>query len=376
MDLDSETRENEKWLATEWRYLGADWRGTRILGEGAFGKAGLWEGDPARAPPLTEVVVKRTVINNFSGAEALDEGINMALLAKFRSKHILRMYGPPRRNANVIHLFLEYCPGGDLGSFTGDYRPGGWLEADLWAMFQCLVLGVSTMDHGSEDETVNFNDMQIGHNEYEPLADFGESVQYPSKYQTGIVIDSNGRPFHGRGDPQWQAPEMVQFFGDAAANPNQLLHSRKGTCSNIFQVGCVMHSLVTGARRNTYANPSEHRVSTCNANLLRGGTHGQDMEDARYAGYSQTLRELIMECMMREPPLRPTSQQAKERVASGLAFSLRAFATILQFKTNKGLVDVPYRYVDPEPPEDLLVPEDEAVATEAATQARQPAAGA
>ncbi|KAI9051291.1 hypothetical protein LZ554_005392 [Drepanopeziza brunnea f. sp. 'monogermtubi'] len=78
-------------------------------------------------------------------------------------------------------------------------------------------------------------------------------------------------------------------------------------------------------------------------------------------GGCQVLRELIM------------SRQAKERVASGLAFSLRSFATILQFKTNKGLVDVPYRYVDPEPPEGLLVPEDEAVATEAATQARQPA---
>lgn len=98
--------------------------------------------------------------------DAYIQGRLLKLLANIESRHILRQYGPLVEDMEcgvpVIKLFLEYCPGGDvlklmessriLGTRPIVNRPQNpFLEADIWAMFNCLALGLGVMDRGTED---------------------------------------------------------------------------------------------------------------------------------------------------------------------------------------------------------------------------------
>ena len=145
---------------------------------------GLWEyaGDSSVAPPIREVVVKISrVSSRFSDYfDPMREGRLMEELAQLRSVHILRIFGKAVEDVqsddegpmNVVRLFLEYCPGGDVtGLLNNGNSPkipsNPFAESDLWAIFYCLALGCSVMDRGTElnDGTSWNRDTMIAHNE-------------------------------------------------------------------------------------------------------------------------------------------------------------------------------------------------------------------
>ena len=170
----------------EWLFnLGNGWKATKVLGEGGFGEAVLWEysGSGLSKPPVKQVVVKtgrvsqfggpQSIVNNHARNKAKREGNVMKELAAQQSKHILRMYGDLTHDIaddeEVIRLFLEFCPGGDVSdaflpnncrfwkwpanrfrpanSFpdSTNERPEDIPEADLWEIFHCLALGISAI---------------------------------------------------------------------------------------------------------------------------------------------------------------------------------------------------------------------------------------
>ena len=101
--------------------------------------------------------------------------------------------------------------------------------------------------------------------------------------------------------------------------------------SNIYQVGCVIfHLMERQFKRGGYSPPI---FSTCNlnSNLRKGGTNGidlacnQQMKDL----YSSKLRELVMECMMREPHYRPSSTDLRTRTLGGLNMAKLAHKKIV-----------------------------------------------
>lgn len=136
------------------------------LGAGGFGDVGLWEyqGDDAAAPAIKKAVVKQTVFDE-EAEDPYAEGNIQYAFSKTGSKHIVKTYGPPRLNffdVKVVHLFLEYCPAGDLHQFLerkemeegegSQIAPDVPLfEADVWAIFNCLALGIAAMDRGTEE---------------------------------------------------------------------------------------------------------------------------------------------------------------------------------------------------------------------------------
>jgi serine/threonine protein kinase len=161
----------QRWLESSdsWQHfnLGPGWKGKKILGRGSYGIAGLWEyeGSAETVPAIKQVVVKQTPLSAYDKDEdPYIEGKILQLLAEAKSRHIIELYGPPREEAfngeKVIRLFLEYCPGGTLEKLMEDdgrkervsKRP--LLEADVWAIFFCLALGVAVMDRGTEDQTL------------------------------------------------------------------------------------------------------------------------------------------------------------------------------------------------------------------------------
>lgn len=136
------------------------------MGEGSMGSVGLWEysGDEASAPAIRQVIVKETseyVYRLVPNGDWYLEGRLLETLSKVKSKHIVRMYGPPREDVRddvpVIRLFLEHCPGADLTFLLEKQErkeklPNNpLLEADIWAIFNCLALAVAVMDRGTED---------------------------------------------------------------------------------------------------------------------------------------------------------------------------------------------------------------------------------
>lgn len=75
-----------------------------------------------------------------------------------KSPHVVRLYKvaePVGRKKDLMGMYMEYCPGGNLGSLVAPLGTGGGLEAvlecDLWGMFACLVTGVVAMEKGNED---------------------------------------------------------------------------------------------------------------------------------------------------------------------------------------------------------------------------------
>lgn len=115
---------DDRYLLTDstWNQrLGHGWKGKETLGKGGYGTVVLWEyeGDEESAPGVKQVAIKFTMIQpELPDTDWHIEGRLMEQLAKARSRHTLRMYGPQieekYQGKDVTQLLLEYCPGGDM----------------------------------------------------------------------------------------------------------------------------------------------------------------------------------------------------------------------------------------------------------------------
>lgn len=161
----------KQWLdsSKDWTYpLGNAWKGSKVLGKGSFGVVGLWQlegGGDGASPTINKIVVKQNI--DASGFQkTLKEGDILYMLSNRPrpSKHILRAYDPPRidvyQNVNVARIILEFCPAGTLSKLIEADRNRGQevsapkepvAEVDMWAIFNCLALGVAMIDRGTED---------------------------------------------------------------------------------------------------------------------------------------------------------------------------------------------------------------------------------
>lgn len=170
----------EAWFGSEPEWasrVGEGWKGTKILGKGSKGVAGLWEyrpenGDLSNAPAVRQMVVKMTQLDDseeqgrrrLNGPKtAFDEGDFGVKISKIGSRHLVRQYGGNRLGDyfgemdRVVKIFLEYCPGGDLDQFFPGSEEEGRNprkpihEYDLWTMFHCMAVAIAAMERGTED---------------------------------------------------------------------------------------------------------------------------------------------------------------------------------------------------------------------------------
>jgi serine/threonine protein kinase len=162
----------------EWaNRVGEGWKGTKILGRGSKGVAGLWEYRPenfdlSNAPTVRQMVVKMTELDDsdeqnrrrLEGPKtAFDEGNIGVKIAQIGSRHLVRQYGGSRLGdcfgemGGVVKIFLEFCPGGDLEQFfprneEEERNPRLPIhEYDLWSLFHCMAVAIAAMERGTED---------------------------------------------------------------------------------------------------------------------------------------------------------------------------------------------------------------------------------
>ncbi|RDW64065.1 hypothetical protein BP5796_10567 [Coleophoma crateriformis] len=326
----------EAWLNSEatWAHrLGSSWRGVRVLGSGSFGVAGLWQysasGRHASSTRMIKEVVVKQVDVDYERRSTV-EGLVLEYLSHLHCKHLVRQFGPLRRDRyddrEVVRIYLEYCPGGDLQKMirrrTGDRSIE---EEHIWSVFYCLALGLSAMDRGSEEfgtsrgtdtELVHFDikidNILIGYRDPDhpklpicKIADFGEAQE--------VLKDPQMHMEHYRRGAIALAPPE-NFRPDKRVHLNQPYH---GTCSNIFQVGMIIYQLMLKTRNYDRSVPRHASLSALTPRLQGGFTHGIRVEQD--TEYSDSLKALVMECMMREPLLRPRSEELQMRTQVGLA---------------------------------------------------------
>lgn len=108
-----------------------------------------------------------------------------------------------------------------------------------------------------------------------------------------------------------------------------LINPFYGTPCNVYQVGCMIHTLMT--RQDKDLKDAFYYQSPANERLSYGFTQGHELERVSSLAklYSSHLRELVMECMMREPEHRPDSLRLQFRVARGLEAALETLQNVV-----------------------------------------------
>lgn len=189
------------WLASSTRWkdgVGTGWVGTKLLGTGSQGVAGLWELPAGVQPEKTtrKVVVKQAGPGAVEGL--LREGGFLSLFAKAGIKHIVKMYRAViedkgqgtnekfDRKKRVAKMFLEFCAGGDFSGFLTTMLsyvypsqiPLLWRyllmaavpmpEQLVWLIFECLALGLYAMEYGTESMNDTKWDKEIVHFDLKP----------------------------------------------------------------------------------------------------------------------------------------------------------------------------------------------------------------
>ncbi|CAG8955647.1 hypothetical protein HYFRA_00009601 [Hymenoscyphus fraxineus] len=383
------------------------WVGTKFLGKGGFGVTGLWEykGDPAKAPAITKVVIKMTELlsEDFQGTgvdtrpkkDRLFEGRILERLSQRRNGHVVRSFGGNRLGdrfgdmREVVKIFMEFCPGGDVDVFLpksypikGEVGGMGLEEVDLWALFCCMAEGVVVIAE-MMDRTTGYagflRKRELAHMDLKPdNADFGEAMDVR---EVSRQDDEYGGQTFQRGFDSFRPPEEVYRYRwsnwDTTKYP---IKPRKGNCSNIWQIGAIMNSLITRRRLNfnpanatemamfypddrllsrrplcsdvlktnhnssQYLEPeytststtasaststSVNRPTTSQRKRRRTLTLSRHHEEAQaqeqkdegipIAGktYSNALLNLTQECLLREPLLRPTYKSLFKRAKLG-----------------------------------------------------------
>lgn len=92
-----------------------------------------------------------------------------------------------------------------------------------------------------------------------------------------------------------------------------------GTCTNVFQVGAVVLNIMTRKPGKIARVPIAYGPMTLVKG--KGDTHAQELESVNI--YSDGLRRLVAECVLREPLNRPSTVNILARVRAGLAAASR-----------------------------------------------------
>ncbi|PQE15710.1 hypothetical protein CJF30_00006143 [Rutstroemia sp. NJR-2017a BBW] len=339
--------------------IGENWEYNGIIQENDFAHITYWSYNPP--PPVPRRPPHRSSRPGGYPPEyrgPRNEGEFLELLALVNSPHIIYQYGPPHTDTQGHEvLFLEYVPTvrlindrekRDLWLLLGDREPA-LAEVDVWEIFSQFVKMINVLDRGDEDVNVQRWDRgEIWHCDIHPgnilmgprnsvddrcpvlkLCDFGDALEIPrlsAPCEFFPIPSFSSSPFHP--PTHTSSPIQEQLLPDSHDHP------RHGTCSNIFSFAHLIYLLMYRSTAEKHLILPPHNTPelppVINDRLLMdpgceswgwklwpvdGEKEGLDT----HFGYSAELRDLVMECMMNEPMLRPRPQELQERVERGLA---------------------------------------------------------
>ncbi|KAL8708182.1 MAG: hypothetical protein Q9225_007644 [Loekoesia sp. 1 TL-2023] len=312
------------------------WVGRKPLGQGAVGRAGMWEKRDADGNVIDQVCIKQTkaqYLRDYNWRKPSEVKVMEDLRDKPNNGTVqLRGYRRyPRSKAHRI--YLEYCEHGNLESLIAKYRRKSqyFPEEFIWDVFYHLTQACRVMALGPSQRKVEYLDTYV-HRDIKPeniflaatcgydedgipiypttrLGDFGLTIA------TGDEDPRNPSELKGAGTNGYRAPE--QKF---PSNPPRTFAKgyQEGTVedeitddspefsskTNVWGVGACIYKLIwlTDVWYDRYRRIKENKETI------------PEIVTTRRPEYSKQLRDLVRECLRFWPSTRPSWHRLLRRI--------------------------------------------------------------
>ncbi|KAG9679491.1 kinase-like protein, partial [Aureobasidium melanogenum] len=338
------------------------WVGTKQLGEGGQGYAGLF----VKRDPTTQRIVERMAVKEVKREPKpnLEEESNpkddyeffgpkkdipreqyMSMIMPKDSKNTIQIWGHrlfPERDC--LRLYMEYCPGEDLRRLLKPYQAKvlAFPEPYLWKLFQDLARAVHAMDSPSGHGLLG--DESVAHIDFKPGNIFlclPEEDNFP-KYPLAKLGDFGGAMICSSRDTQeehsrkvdstavsmgYVAPDRERFDRESPAENIPMRDRRPGitladipkrvtSATNVWNAALIIADLMSPQP----FIPSKFR--SLNYDLrdrwLDNFINQRDTHP-RMQGYSSLLKDTVIQCLNFIPSQRPTPIDLLARVDQGVS---------------------------------------------------------
>lgn len=197
-----------------------------------------------------------------------------------------------------IHIYMEYCDGGDLGQVIANFKKNKELvpEEFVWQVFVQTLLALHKCHYGIEAKPVNLFD----NNEVEPPID-SETVVIHRDIKPENIFLLNGQTIKV-GD--FGLAKMLTSQNDFAKtyvgtpyymSPEVLMDNPYSPVCDIWSLGCVLFELCT------LQPPFQAKTHLQLQSKIKKGIISEIG-----GGYSAQLTSMIRECITVDPEMRPS----------------------------------------------------------------------
>jgi PAS domain S-box-containing protein len=274
-------------LRSQTRSVGG-YRLVRQLGRGGMGEVWLAEHALLKRP----AAVKLTQLRSDSSAEeraSVERRFRREaeVTSRLRSPHTVELYDFGVTEEGLFYYVMEFMEGFDFHAIVNKHGIMAPERAAYLVRQACLSLG-EAHDAGLIHRDIKPENMfvcRMGHDlDFVKVLDFGivkqTASQGTSNTETGMVI----------GTPAYMAPEV----GSGGPPTPQ---------SDLYALGCVLYSLVTGRMVFDVDTPM---------GIIIAHVEQQPVPPSQVAGQPipDALERLILQCLEKDPKLRPQSAEA------------------------------------------------------------------
>eukprot|EP00899_Mesostigma_viride_P002866 jgi/Mesvir1/12580/Mv10329-RA.1 len=261
------------------------WQKGEMIGSGAFGR--VYMGMNLASGELLavkQVLLPREGAQGYAQARAHARGLQaeVAVLRQLRHPNIVRYLGTEKTDTS-LNIFLEFVPGGSIASLLSKF--GSFTEQVVGMYTRQILEGLEYLHHHRiMHRDIKGANILVDKSGGVKLADFGASKLVHELATISEVAKSI------QGTPYWMAPEVIKQTG----------HGRP---ADIWSVGCTVIEMATGKP------PWSQFQSQLSALFhIASSSAPPDIPDF----LSKDARDFVLQCLQRQPSLRPTASQLLE----------------------------------------------------------------
>ncbi|KAI5954911.1 KIN3 [Candida jiufengensis] len=273
-----------------------EYEALEIIGKGSYGTV-----RKVRNKQTNLILVRKEIEYKSMNIQERNQIISeLRILKNLNHKNIVRYYGHDHLpHQKVIHIYMEYCSGGDLSQYIRDFKQNNdnVPEDFIWQVLIHTLSALYRCHYGSDISKVNFNDNHsttpkpkinsdsiIIHRDIKPDNIFVENdlIKLGDFGLAKMLTTSNDFAKTYVGTPYYMSPEVLM---DEPYSP---------VC-DIWSLGCVLFELC-----NSQPPFQAKTHLQLQAKIKRGSIpHINEI-------YSSQLRSIIKDCITVDPNERPT----------------------------------------------------------------------
>ena len=285
------------------------WQRGDLIGEGVYGK--VYQAMNLDTGELI-AVKSYTLSSSATSAEKELTSIKheLSILKSLNHPNVVKYFQVDYdEHSNTVDIVMEYVPSGSMNTLLSKYAK--FSEAAIRNYTRQLLEGLCYL-HSNEiiHRDLKSANLLITESGCLKLTDFGCSRRFDS------AVDSQSQSF--KGSPYWMAPEVVSREG----------HSFP---ADIWSLGCLAIEMASG-------NPPWSNFSNLSREVLKLISKPNNLP--KIPKVSTELRDFIVQCLRRDPALRPTAQELMnhEFIMQGSAVrcydSIRSSSNVISMKTS------------------------------------------